>query len=90
MILLGVPPHIAVATSEFAMALTNGTGVIAHGLLNNILIDYAILTTVGTIIGAQVGSLLAKHIRARTLKILLCSVAFLVGIRMILLALMSL
>jgi len=89
MILLGVPPHIAVATSEFAMALTNGAGVIAHGLLSNILIDYALLLTIGTVIGAQLGSLLAKRVRAKTLKKLICLAAFLVGIRLILLALMK-
>lgn len=90
MVLLGVPPHIAVASSEFAMALTNGTGVIAHGLLNNILIDYALLITVGTITGAQVGSLLAKRIKGRILKMLLCLIAFLIGLRLILLALIKL
>ena len=41
MILLGIPAHIAVASSEFAMALTNGAGVITHGLLQNINIGYA-------------------------------------------------
>ena len=85
MIMLGVPPHIAVASSEFAMALTNGAGVVAHGILNNILIDYALLITVGTIIGAQVGSLLAKRVKGRTLRKLLCIIALLVGLRLILL-----
>ena len=48
MILLGIPTHIAVASSEFAMAVTNGVGVVTHGLLNNILLEYAIPRTIGT------------------------------------------
>ncbi|NWG09763.1 MAG: sulfite exporter TauE/SafE family protein [Nitrososphaerales archaeon] len=87
MLLLGVPPHVAVASSEFAMALTNGTGIISHGLLNNILIDYALLLTAGTIMGAQVGSSLAKRVRGETLRKVLSILASLVGLRLILLAL---
>ncbi|MEM2319496.1 MAG: sulfite exporter TauE/SafE family protein [Candidatus Bathyarchaeia archaeon] len=90
MILLGVPPHIAVASSEFAMALTNGIGVIAHGLLNNVLVDYALLLTIGTIVGAQSGSLLAKRVEGGFLKKLICLIAFFVGLRLILLALTGL
>lgn len=62
MILLGVPSAIAVGSSEFAMAITNGFGVIAHGLLDNILIDYALPLVIGTVIGAQIGYLLSKRI----------------------------
>jgi len=84
MILLGVPPHIAVASSEFAMALTNGTGVIAHGLLQNILLDYAVPLTIGTILGAQMGILLAKRTKGETLRRILFAIAFLLGLRLIL------
>jgi hypothetical protein len=87
MILLGVPPHIAVASSEFAMALTNGTGVIAHGLLNNILFEYALPITLGTIIGAQLGSYFNKCVRENTLRKILAFIAFFVGLRMALYAL---
>lgn len=88
MVLLGVPPHIAVASSEFAMALTNGTGVVAHGILNNILIDYALPITLGTIIGAQVGSHFSKRVNAKTLRRTLAIIAFVVGVRMALLTLL--
>jgi len=82
MILLGVPPHIAVASSEFAMALTNATGVVAHGLLNNILLEYALPITIGTIIGAQVGSYFCKYVGEKTLKKILAIIAFFIGIRL--------
>ena len=84
MILLGIPSHIAVASSEFAMALTNGAGVITHGLLQNIHIDYAIPLTIGTIVGAQIGVLLAKRTKQKTLKLLLSVVSLLFSLRLIL------
>ena len=84
MMLLGIPSHIAVASSEFAMALTNGAGVITHGFLQNIYFDYAIPVTIGTIIGAQIGVMLAKRAKQRTLKLLLSVVSFLFSIRLIL------
>jgi uncharacterized membrane protein YfcA len=84
MILLGIPPHIAVASSEFAMALTNGAGVITHGLLHNIHIGYAIPITIGTILGAQVGVLVAKRTKQKTLKTILYLVSLLFSIRLIL------
>ena len=84
MMLLGIPSHIAVASSEFAMALTNGAGVLAHGFLHNINLGYAIPITIGTIIGAQIGVLLAKRTKQRTLKMLLSVVSLLFSIRLIL------
>jgi len=84
MMLLGVPAHIAVASSEFAMALTNGAGVITHGFFQNISIGYSIPITIGTIIGAQVGVLVAKRTKQRTLKLILSVVSLLFSIRLIL------
>jgi len=83
MILLGVPTHIAVATSEFAMAITNGVGVVTHGLLSNLLLEYAIPITIGTVIGAQVGCLLAKRVNGKAIRSILFIVAILAGIRLV-------
>ena len=85
MILLGVPPHIAVASSEFAMALTNGIGVIAHGILHNILLEYAVPLTIGTFIGAQLGVLASKRAKGGTLTKILSAIALILGLRLILL-----
>ncbi len=85
MILLGVPPHIAVASSEFTMALTNGAGVVAHGVLQNILWDYALPLTAGTFVGAQLGVWASERVKAKTLTKILAAVAFVLGLRLILL-----
>jgi len=84
MILLGVPPPIAVASSEFAMAVTNGAGVVVHGLLQNILVEFALPMTIGTVIGAQIGCSLAKRVGGKTLRNILALIAFFSGLRLIL------
>ena len=84
MILLGIPTHIAIATSEFAMALTNGVGVAAHGILQNITVEYAIPLTIGTILGAQIGVLVAKRTKRETLRKIISVIAFLLSLRLVL------
>lgn len=83
MILLGIPTHIAVASAEFAMAITNGVGVITHGLLNNLLLEYAIPITVGTVIGAQIGCVLSKRVKGKTIRNFLAVIAILSALRLI-------
>jgi uncharacterized membrane protein YfcA len=83
MILLGIPTHMAVASSEFAMAITNGVGVVTHGLLNNLLLEYAIPITIGTVIGAQLGCILAKRIKGKTIRTILTVIAILSALRLI-------
>jgi uncharacterized membrane protein YfcA len=86
MILLGVPAHIAVASSEFAMALTNGAGLLTHGILDNLLIEYAIPLTMGTMVGAQVGAILCKYVKGATIRKVLTILAFFAGIRLLVFA----
>lgn len=86
MILLGIPAHIAVASSEFAMALTNGTGLLAHGILDNLLIEYAIPLTIGTMVGAQIGAILCKYVKGETIRKVLTILAFIAGIRLLIFA----
>lgn len=83
MILLGIPTHIAVASSEFAMAITNGVGVVTHGLLNNLLIEYAIPLTVGTVIGAQIGVVLARRVKGKTIRNILALLAIVSALRLL-------
>jgi uncharacterized membrane protein YfcA len=83
MILLGIPSHIAVASSEVAMALTNGAGLLTHGLLENLLIEYAIPLTAGTIIGAQIGAILSKYVKGATIRKVLSALALIAGIRLL-------
>jgi hypothetical protein len=83
MIVLGIPTHIAVASSEFAMAITNGVGVVTHGLLNNLLIEYAIPLTAGTVIGAQIGCALAGRVKGKTIRNILSIIAIISALRLL-------
>ena len=83
MILMGLPAHVAAATSMFGMTITKVSGVIAHGLLGNILIEFALPLTLGTVIGSQIGSLLAKRIKGETLKKILGVSLLVTGMRLI-------
>lgn len=83
MILLGIPTPIAVASAEFAMAITNGVGVVTHGLLSNLLIEYAIPITIGTVIGAQIGVVLGRRVKGKTIRNLLAIIAILSALRLI-------
>lgn len=83
MILLGIPSHVAVASSEVAMALTNGAGLLAHGLLENLLVEYAVPLTAGTIIGAQIGAFLSKYVKGATIRKVLIALALVAGIRLL-------
>jgi len=67
------------------MALTNGVGVMTHGILQNILWDYTVLLTIGTFIGAQVGVWASKREKGETLTKILSGIALLLGLRLILL-----
>lgn len=81
MIILGTPSHIAVATSEFGMALSNLIGVLSHGFLRNILFRYAIPLTIGTLLGAQIGCKLAQKMNKRLLMKIIAVISFLIGLK---------
>lgn len=81
---LGMPAHAAAATSMFGMALTNSAAAISHGVLGNIMPEYAIPLIIGGIAGAQLGPRLSKRIAGRTLRRALGAIFILIGLRMIL------
>lgn len=82
-LLLGMSPYIATGTSEFGMALTNTAALIPHIFLGNVALQKAIPTTVGAVIGAQLGPAISRRIKVATLRKILGVVLFAVGIRML-------
>ena len=69
--------------SGSGLAVTNGAGVATHSLLNNVLVEYALPITIGTIIGAQVGCSLAKRVKGKAIRKILSLIAVLAGLRLI-------
>jgi len=82
---LGIPPHIATATSHFVLALTTLTGSATHALHG----DFAhtlrrfILLAIGVIVGAQAGAALSTRLRGQLIIRLLALALGLMGIRLI-------
>jgi uncharacterized membrane protein YfcA len=61
---VGLPMHLAVATSMLTMIFTSVSGVSTHILLGNILIEYAIPLVIGILIGAQLGARTAHRLKS--------------------------
>lgn len=87
MILLGLDPKKAAATSEFAMALTAITGLIVHifiGTYTGSLV-WPIMIAIGGFIGSQIGTTLSPRVDSKKIRKALACIAFYTGILMILL-----
>ena len=81
---IGVPIHIAAATSMFIMIFTSTAGTLTNLWLNQIRFDYAVLLAAGIIFGAQLGAHYAAKVSARNLKRMFGIILIIASIRMIL------
>jgi len=79
---LGVPMHIASATSMFMMIFTSVAAGLTHAALGHSRIEYAIPLCLGIVVGTQIGARLARRVRARILEKLLGICLLVVGARM--------
>ena len=87
MILLGMEPKKAAATSEFAMASTSFFGVFTHLLIGTYTgsLMWPIFICIGTVIGAQIGAYLSTKLDNTLIRKILAGLAFYTGILLILL-----
>jgi len=81
---IGVPIHVAAATSMFIMIFTSTAGTLTNLWLDQIRFDYAILLAAGIIFGAQVGAHYAAKVSARNLQRMFGIILVIASIRMIL------
>lgn len=87
MILLGMDPKKAAATSEFAMASTAFFGLLMHFLIGTYegSLIWPIFISLGMIIGAQIGTYLSTRIDSTIVRKLLACLAAYTGILLLLL-----
>jgi uncharacterized membrane protein YfcA len=87
MILLGLDPKEAAATSQFAMVFTSVFGVIIHIIFGTYSGSFLwpTIMTLGGIIGAQIGAYLCSKIHSRIIRKLLAVFALYTGVLLILL-----
>jgi uncharacterized membrane protein YfcA len=83
-IALGMPIHIAVATSMFTIIFTATSGVTEYYLSGLVSFPTALLFALGTVFGAQVGAYSSGKISARNLTIVFCAILIIAGANMIL------
>jgi len=80
---MGVPIHLATATSMFTMIFTSLSGVAQHYQANHIDFGSALLLALGAIFGAQVGAYTSKRISGENLRRVFGIVVIISGINMI-------
>ena|GEM_PF-441425 len=80
MMLIGVPPHLAVATSVFGMTITKSAGVVSHYFLGNVLLDIAVPLSIGAIAGGQIGPRLASRAKPELLRRALAITVLVIGL----------
>ncbi len=78
------PMHLAVATSVFTMVFTSISGATTHFFLGNVQLDYALILSVGVVLGAQIGAYVAKRVSSKSLRRIFGVVLVLVSLRLIL------
>jgi len=82
-LLLGVPVHVAIATSIFTMVISSVAGATTHLDLGHVRIEYVMWLVPAVICGAQIGARLAKKTEADILRKIFAFVLILASIMMI-------
>jgi uncharacterized membrane protein YfcA len=80
---VGLPMHLAVATSMLTMIFTSISGVSTHILLGDVRIDYAAPLVIGILIGAQLGPRAAKRLQSKNLERIFAVVVLVMGLLLI-------
>jgi uncharacterized membrane protein YfcA len=80
---LGIPVHIATATSHFILVITSFLGSIVFIGLGSIDLDYAVVLGIGTIIGASFGARLSLKTHPAVIKKVIALCLFLLASRLL-------
>lgn len=80
---LGIPVHIATATSHFILAVTAFLGSVVFVGLGYVDLDYAVLLGMGTIIGAGWGARLSLRTRPAVIKKIIALCLFLLALKLL-------
>jgi uncharacterized membrane protein YfcA len=83
--LLRMPMHVVVGTSLFQILFTCVNVTILQARLNHT-VDFvlALILLLGSVVGAQVGAIVSKRLKADQLKILLAAIVLAVTVKMLL------
>lgn len=80
---LGIPVHIATATSHFILAITSFLGFIVFAGLGYVDLDYAVFLGIGTILGASWGARLSLKTHPSVIKKVIALCLFFLALRLL-------
>jgi uncharacterized membrane protein YfcA len=80
---LGIPVHIATATSHFILAITSFLGFVIFVGLGYVDLDYAVALGIGTILGATWGAMLSLKTHPSVIKKVIALCLFLLALKLI-------
>jgi len=81
-LLVGIPIHIAVATSAFMIPFSSFSAAVTQVVQGNVVYEYAAVLALGSVIGAQIGARLARRIKPGRLRMVFGAFLFIIGLRM--------
>jgi uncharacterized membrane protein YfcA len=84
MFAVGMPIHIATATSMFTMIFTSTAAVPKYYVAGRINLEYALFIAAGSILGAQVGAYSSKRVSGKNLRRIFAVILIIVGVKMLL------
>jgi len=81
-IILGMPVHIATATSTFMILITSTSGGMTHFYLGHVHLEIVLIAAIGAVIGAQIGPRLNVKVSSKHLRKIVGTVLILVAANM--------
>lgn len=81
--MMGIPAHVATATSTLIIAITSFFGTVSHALYGDVRWLEASLVAAGAVVGAQIGARLAKRVAGGGLMRFLAIAVLVVAIRLV-------
>jgi uncharacterized membrane protein YfcA len=84
MFAVGMPIHIATATSIFTMIFTSSAAVPKYYVVGRINLEYALLLAAGSIVGSQLGAYTSKRVSGKNLRRIFAVILIIVGLKMLL------
>jgi len=81
--IVGLPMHIAIATSMLTMIFTSISGVSTHIMLGNVNVGYAIPIVIGILGGTQIGAWTAKRLKSASLERVFAIFVMAIGVLLI-------
>lgn len=82
-VILGIPVHIATATSTFMMLLTSTSGGTTHYLLGHVHFEIVSISAIGAILGAQIGTRLNTKVSSKNLRKIVAIVFIIMSLYML-------